>query len=207
MDDRLSSYILLAVIWSAYCILHSLLISVPFTRWVDRRLPNGRRYQRLAFNLFALLSLVPIVVFTYELQSAAVFRWDGHLRWLQAALLLAAIVLVVAGGSKYDFRQFLGLAQLKATDTCLGIGADCALNTSGILGVVRHPWYTAVILLLWARDMDPAALVVNTVLTAYLVVGTILEERKLVAEFGQNYREYQQAVSMFLPFKWLKSKF
>lgn len=150
--------------------------------------------------------IIPIVIYTYGLQTTAVFRWDGIFRLVQALMLLAAMVLVVAGASKYDFRQFLGLAQLKETDTCQSISDDCALNTSGILGVVRHPWYTAVMLLLWARDLDPAALIVNTVLTAYLVVGTVLEERKLVAEFGQTYRDYQQAVSMFLPIKWLISK-
>ena len=33
-----------------------------------------------------------------------------------------------------------------------------------------------------------------------------LEERKLVAEYGDEYREYQKQVSMFIPYKWLKSK-
>jgi protein-S-isoprenylcysteine O-methyltransferase Ste14 len=40
------------------------------------------------------------------------------------------------------------------------------------------------------------------VLSAYLVIGTLLEERKLVLEFGDKYREYQRQVSMFIPLKW-----
>jgi protein-S-isoprenylcysteine O-methyltransferase Ste14 len=34
-----------------------------------------------------------------------------------------------------------------------------------------------------------------------VVVGTILEERKLVAEFGDEYRQYQREVSMLFPWK------
>jgi protein-S-isoprenylcysteine O-methyltransferase Ste14 len=44
------------------------------------------------------------------------------------------------------------------------------------------------------------------ILTAYLIVGTLLEEKKLVREFGMEYRAYQARVSMFLPYKWVKSK-
>ena len=44
------------------------------------------------------------------------------------------------------------------------------------------------------------------ILTVYVVIGTHLEERKLVAEFGDEYREYQQTVSMLFPWKWIKSE-
>jgi protein-S-isoprenylcysteine O-methyltransferase Ste14 len=63
-----------------------------------------------------------------------------------------------------------------------------------------------VVLLIWARDLDAASLVVNGVLTGYVFVGTLLEERKLVEEFGEAYRDYQQRVSTFVPLKWLRSR-
>ncbi|MDP3480639.1 MAG: hypothetical protein Q8R88_12775 [Desulfoprunum sp.] len=39
-------------------------------------------------------------------------------------------------------------------------------------------------------------------LSAYLIIGTILEERKLVVEYGDIYRTYQRQVPMLLPWKW-----
>ena len=45
------------------------------------------------------------------------------------------------------------------------------------------------------------------ILTVYLIIGTFLEERKLVYEFGDQYRNYQKQVSMLLPLKWLNLKF
>jgi methanethiol S-methyltransferase len=44
------------------------------------------------------------------------------------------------------------------------------------------------------------------ILSAYLVIGTLLEERKLILEFGDKYRLYQRQVSMFIPLKWLRSR-
>ena len=47
---------------------------------------------------------------------------------------------------------------------------------------------------------------VNTVLTIYLVIGTILEEKKLIIELGDHYRDYIDRVSMLFPAKWVFSK-
>jgi protein-S-isoprenylcysteine O-methyltransferase Ste14 len=69
--------------------------------------------------------------------------------------------------------------------------------------LVRHPWYSGGILIIWARPLDTSAILTNVVLTGYFVVGTRLEERKLTAQFGQEYADYQQRVSMFLPLKWM----
>jgi protein-S-isoprenylcysteine O-methyltransferase Ste14 len=65
-------------------------------------------------------------------------------------------------------------------------------DSTGVLGVVRHPWYLAVFILLWARDLSPTQIIINVILSAYLVIGTLLEERKLVLEFGDKYKEYQR---------------
>ncbi len=80
------------------------------------------------------------------------------------------------------------------------------LDSSGILGVIRHPWYVAVFILLWVGDLTPSKIIINVILSGYLVIGTFLEERKLVLEFGDRYRKYQAEVSMFIPLKWLRRK-
>lgn len=206
MVDLRFEYLLLAGLWGAYCAVHSLTISPPFLRWLRRRFPNGHRFHRLAFNLFSILSLIPVALYSWSLSSATVFQWEGNLRWLQAGFIAVGVALIAAGASNYDFKEFIGLSQISSADACRSIGKDCELKTAGILGVVRHPWYTAVFFLLWARDLDPAAIVVNTVLTVYVVIGTHLEERKLIAVFGRAYQDYQQEVSMFLPLRWMKAK-
>jgi len=82
------------------------------------------------------------------------------------------------------------------------------LDTSGILGITGHPWYLGVIIFVWIdyREMYVSTLIVNIILTVYLVTGTVLEERKLILKFGDNYRVYKNRVSMLFPAKWISSK-
>jgi protein-S-isoprenylcysteine O-methyltransferase Ste14 len=44
------------------------------------------------------------------------------------------------------------------------------------------------------------------ILTGYFMIGTVPEERKLLVEFPEAYRAYQQSVSMLFPYQWLKAK-
>ena len=80
-----------------------------------------------------------------------------------------------------------------------------AVDDTGVLGLVRHPWYVAVFVFLWTSDLNAASIAVNLVLSAYLIVGTLLEERKLVVEFGEEYSRYKDRVSMFIPLKWMNA--
>lgn len=49
------------------------------------------------------------------------------------------------------------------------------MNSSGVPGSERHEWCMAGVFPIWSEDMDVAALVGNTALTVYTVVGTLLE--------------------------------
>jgi len=101
--------------------------------------------------------------------------------------------------------QLLGIKQIKEGTSNKAISDTGELDTSGVLKITRHPWYLAAILLVWARPMDVSVIIVNIILTSYLIVGTYFEEKKLVREFGEKYTEYQNRVSMLIPYKWLKS--
>jgi protein-S-isoprenylcysteine O-methyltransferase Ste14 len=43
-------------------------------------------------------------------------------------------------------------------------------------------------------------IIINTVLTMYIVIGKKLEERELVLEYGHTYIKYQREVPMLIPF-------
>jgi protein-S-isoprenylcysteine O-methyltransferase Ste14 len=62
------------------------------------------------------------------------------------------------------------------------------------------------ILIVWSCDLSVSTILINMVISIYFIIGSILEERKLVREFGEKYREYQQRVSMLIPWRWLKSR-
>ncbi len=201
---EMKNYILLVLILVLYCFLHSLLISIPVTRFMKRLFGKGFCYYRMSYNVFSILTLLPILYYAYALKGQEIFIWKGYFIVMQYILILIGIVLLIAGGKGYSFSQFSGLKQIKTE--CMeenDISSD-KLNTSGISGIIRHPWYTAVIMLLWARDLDYSALIVNAVFTIYIIVGAYLEEHKLVKAFGDQYIDYKREVSMFVPLKWAR---
>lgn len=200
-------HFLLAIFWIVWCALHSGMICVTATEFFQRRLGRHYRFYRLFFNLLAVATIIPVILYARSVQGEALFRWEGLLIVFQVLLLASAGLLFLAGARRHDMLQFLGLRQIVTGVSHAVLTESGQLNTSGILGVTRHPWYLAVVLLIWAgyRSFSMSTLVTNVVLTIYLVVGTILEERKLLREFGQEYHEYRKKVSMFFPFKWLRS--
>jgi protein-S-isoprenylcysteine O-methyltransferase Ste14 len=199
----MTQYIVLIMLWIAWCALHSVLVSLSVTEPLGKRFPNVSRYHRIVYNVVAVVTLAPVLLYTSSLRGPALFAWQGPWRMVQITLTVSALFFFVAGSRRYDLLQFLGLRQIKDATACSVLTDDCSLDTFGILSVVRHPWYTGGILVIWARPLDTGAILTNLIITGYFVVGAHLEERKLKVQFGQEYTEYQKRVSMFLPFKWM----
>jgi protein-S-isoprenylcysteine O-methyltransferase Ste14 len=199
-------YWVLSAIVTAWCFLHSAMISISVTEYLKKSLGSGFRYYRLFFNAVSVLTIVPVVLFVYSVRTRPLFSWDGYLRIVQVLMMGTSFLLFFLGARHYDARQLLGIKQIQEGTSDKAITHSGKLDTSGVLGMIRHPWYSAGMFLIWSGQMDVSTIIVNILLTAYLIVGTLLEERKLVREFGEEYRDYQKRVSMFIPYLWLRSK-
>jgi protein-S-isoprenylcysteine O-methyltransferase Ste14 len=182
------------------------MISIAVTEYLKKLLGSQYRFYRVFFNFISILTLIPVALFAHSAQTPVIFDWSGYMRIGQVLILGLAVWFFFLGGRHYDIRQFLGIKPIREGTTDTAITDTGELETSGVLGITRHPWYLATMLLLWARQMDVSAIIVNVILTAYLIVGTYLEEKKLVREFGEKYRNYQKKVSMLLPYQWLKER-
>lgn len=187
---------LLAGGWVAWCALHSLTATDGGRAWVRAHLRWLDRWYRLSYNLLAVLTLAPLLWWRTQLpEGPLLVVWSGFWQWLQAGLWLVACGLFIGGLQVYPLREFVGLPGTIGDAP----GTGRPLVTTGLLGVVRHPWYLGGLLVLWARDLGERDLVVALILSLYLVVGAHLEERRLIARFGAEYRAYRQRVPMLFP--------
>ena len=62
-------YALLTVFWSVWCFLHSLLITPAVTGRIENHWGRYFVYYRLAYNLFSLLTLLPLWLYTKSLSN------------------------------------------------------------------------------------------------------------------------------------------
>lgn len=201
-------YIVLALLWIAYCAVHSTLISTTFTDFLKRGLGDGFRFYRLFFNIFSAGTVVPLLMYSHSTHwsTGLIFTWGGYRRIIQYGLISLGAVLAITGARHYDMFQFLGIRQILKGRSGGAMTESGQFDSSGVLGIVRHPWYLAALILLWPQDLNLTRFIINGVLSAYLLIGTLLEERKLVLEFGEKYEAYQRQVSMLIPLKWLRSR-
>ena len=201
-------YIMLALLWVAYCVIHSALISVTVTDLLKRALGDNYRFHRLFFNIFSVTTLVPLLMYSHSARwkTELLFAWEGYVQIIQYSLMALGVILAIAATRHYNMFQFLGIQQILKRRSATAMTESGEFDSSGVLGIVRHPWYLAVFILLWSGDLSLAGLIINLVLSAYLLIGTFLEERKLVLEFGEKYEAYQRRVSMLIPLKWLRSR-
>ena len=194
------NYIIIALIWIAYCTLHSYLISIRFTRFIKARLKSYYAFYRLFYVLSSIFLLLPVYYFTQKLQSEIIITYVPPWSVIRYTLIaFSLLVFLKAFLFDYDFLSFLGIRQAFNFRRNNIIHED-GLKKTGLLGIVRHPMYSAVILFLWCQTFRLTDIVVNTMLTLYFVIGTILEERKLLLEFGDAYIRYQQEIPMLIPF-------
>jgi methanethiol S-methyltransferase len=178
-------------------LVHSLLASMRVKSQVRRLLgPSVDRGYRLLYNIFAGLSFLPILALAAVTPDHRIYTIPFPWLLLTALGQFLAAAMLLVGFLQSRPMEFLGFRQLVG-------GADEGgnLNTAGLYHYVRHPLYTAGLVFLW---LDPIVtvntLVISISLTLYIVIGAYFEERKLVGEFGQAYRDYMALTPMFIPF-------
>lgn len=101
----------------------------------------------------------------------------------------------------YWFYFIVGALRVNKT-ALRGVQAVTKLTTSGMYGVVRHPMYSAHIILAWGLFLSyPSTRVFLSALwlSAVLLSWIQLEERALMQKFGDEYRMYRQHVPMLIP--------
>ncbi|MHB8808702.1 MAG: methyltransferase family protein [Desulfobulbaceae bacterium] len=189
----------LALLWTAWCTLHSLLIGRQVQRFARTFLGPFSRGYRILYILISVLTLLPVLWYQWTLPQRIIVPAHPALHLLQAVLFLYGALMFFLGARVYDLRTFLGISQWQSPE---GTSPETSrsFHTDGILARVRHPWYSGGIAVIWGFGaITDVFLLGRVLLTTYLVLGTLLEEERLILEFGDQYRDYRRTVPMLFP--------
>lgn len=197
---------LLCVLWIGWCIMHSVLIDPSVAGFLKGRIPGLTRYYRLLYNGLSLVTIVPLILVTRMADGPVIIAWEGYGMAVRIFLLVLVFLLFKGGAAKYDINYLLGLKQLQTGEEHLLLSDTEEFTETGVFAITRHPWYFGSLILLWSilPEYPRPVFLVACILSIYLVIGTMLEERKIVAQYGDRYRRYRRRVSMLFPWKWLK---
>ena len=194
-------YLLIALLWIGYCWLHSYLISIRFTNCMTRLLKNYYAFYRFAYVMISIILLVPLIKFTAQLNDPVIVTYGFPLTVVRYVLISGSLIMFFwAFFLNYDSLSFWGIRQILDFGKTKETVPSEKIKKNGLLGIVRHPMYFALIVFLWCQTFRVSDIVVNTILTLYVLIGTRLEENKLVMEFGDSYIKYQHEVPMLIPF-------
>jgi protein-S-isoprenylcysteine O-methyltransferase Ste14 len=180
-----------------YGLVHSIMASLRAKTLVRRWFgPAVDRIYRLAYNIFSALSLLPVLALPVYLPDRMLYVIPFPWLLLTAGLQGLAIVALLVGMWQTGLWSFIGLRQIFEPQP-----VDVQrLIIRGLYRWVRHPLYTAGLFIIWLIPvMTVNLLALNLGLSLYLVIGAIVEERKLLSEFGQAYTNYQDRTPMLIP--------
>ena len=187
-------------VWGA---LHSVLASLKSralsNRWLGKRLSEG--IYRLAYNLVAALTFLPVLALVALLPNRSLYSFPAWILPVTGFIQLASALMLLIVLLQVDLPHFLGLRQLARWLQGRPDPRDQPqLYTGGMYGWVRHPLYFFSLVALWLTPaMTTNILAFNIGATLYFWLGSIFEERKLVEQFGDAYRQHQRRVPRLLP--------
>jgi protein-S-isoprenylcysteine O-methyltransferase Ste14 len=180
------SYILLITGWIIYFALHSILAADAIKKHFPWRL------YRILYVLISIVGLLAMLFFNDSIHSVNFLVSEGPVRYISLLLTTFGVMIIQSSFRQYSFKGFIGAGEEIKT-----------LRTEGVLQYVRHPILAGVILVVVGFFFfipNVPTLISCICVLVYVPIGMYLEEKRLVAIYGDEYREYRKRVPAIVPF-------
>lgn len=195
--SRAISLLIDAGLLALFAVQHSLMARPGFKRLWTRIVPL--EIERSTFVLFASLALA-LVCWQWRSLPQPAWSVDGPfaatallaVSWAGWGLLLLSTFLI---SHFHLFGLSQGFSRLLGHEL-----PEPAFATPLLYRWLRHPIYAGFILAFWAAPrMSMGHLFFAVATTGYIFLGIWFEERDLIGQFGDRYRQYRATVGMLVP--------
>lgn len=133
---------------------------------------------------------MPTVVWSVDGSAGQVVLWS---------LFGAGLLILAVASDSIDAFHLQGLRQAYAYLQNEDYSPP-EFQTPGLYQYTRHPLMLGFLIVFWATPhMTVGHLLFALVMTVYIYIGIVFEERALVRAFGDRYREYERNTPMLIP--------
>lgn len=165
--------------------------------WVSRRSLLQVRHHGF-YRFLAWQTILVAFMLNVDYWFVNPFSFTQILAW---GLLILSLVPLILGVQA--FRKEGEIDPARLDPGLVGIEKTTQLVTTGIYGLIRHPFYTSLLLLNWGiffKDTTGPSLVLAVLATVFLTITAKVEETENVQFFGEDYSDYMHDTKMFIPF-------
>lgn len=181
---------------SLFAVQHTAMARAGFKRWLTRWVPAP-----LERSTYVLATSLVLLLLFWQWQPIGGSIWNVHHVAAGFVWGVFAIGWLIAISSTYmiDHFDFLGLR--KAHRYARGKpDAPPPFRERWLYAWVRHPMMLGLIVAFWATPhMTGGHLLFAAAASGYVAIGMRFEERDLVRDFGDVYREYAERVPALVP--------
>jgi protein-S-isoprenylcysteine O-methyltransferase Ste14 len=181
---------------------HSGMIRRNVKRQLLRWIPE--QYFASVFSVLSGIVLLTLLGF-WQASPLLLASAEGSLRWVLRGGFLIVLMLQFWPLFTLNAADLFGIQALVGKPQALGKPQTHSSEQIQLVGPyrwVRHPIYFTSMLLVWLHpDLTADRLLLNILFTLWIFLGTMWEERDLVAIHGETYRTYQRLVPMLIPYR------
>jgi protein-S-isoprenylcysteine O-methyltransferase Ste14 len=187
-----------------FAVQHSVMARPAFKRWWKAIVPDS--VERSTYVIFSSLALVLLF---WQWQPMPQPIWsvtDPTGVVILRVVFWAGWALVFLSTFLINHFELFGLRQVWCRLTGKTLPPP-AFRTPSLYRHVRHPLYLGFLLAFWSTPvMTMGHLLFAAATTGYILIAIQLEERDLIAIFGDRYRRYREQVSMLIPLPWRRAR-